>query len=179
MIQLLWQDVNVDGTIVPTSLTEDETAELQRLARGQQVLEVGSAYGYSAIQMALGGAEHILAVDPHGGQRTFAVPNSLAVMRQNLAVFGVEHRVSIVLARSEIVLPALYAAGARYPLVFVDGDHAEHIVEHDLTWALRLGTVVAFHDYGEVTCGGVKAALDRLVPDGPDRIIDSLWVLEP
>jgi predicted O-methyltransferase YrrM len=180
MVQLQWRDVDVDGTIVPTSLTENETAELQRLSRDRQVLEVGSAYGYSAILMALGGAQHVLAVDPHGGQRTFAVPDSLAVMQRNLASFGVEHLVSIVLARSQVVLPALHAAGARFPLVFVDGDHAQDVVDHDLTWALHCVAddgVIAFHDYGEVTCGGVQAALARRYPNGPTRLIDSLWVL--
>lgn len=178
MIQLLWQDVNVNGSIIPTSLTKDETAELQRLSRDNQVLEVGSAYGYSAIQMALGGAAHVLTVDPHGGQRTFAVPRSLEVMQQNLAAFAVEDRVSMVLARSQNVLPALYAAGARYPFIFVDGDHAQEVVEHDLKWALKLGKTIAFHDYGEVTCGGVQAALDKRFPQGPDRLIDSLWIKE-
>jgi predicted O-methyltransferase YrrM len=181
MIQLLWRDVDVDGKIIPTSLTEAETVEIQRLANGQQVLEIGSAYGYSAILMAFGGAQHVLAVDPHGGQWSFAMPDSLAVMQRNLEIFDVQVSVSMVLARSEIIMPALYDSGARFGFVFVDGEHAEPVVDHDLTWALKLvapGGVIAFHDFGEVTCGGVEAALSKRRPEGPTRIIDSLWILE-
>ena len=37
---------------------------------------------------------------------------------------------------------------------------------------------MAFHDYGEDTCPGVKRALDERWPDGPEQLVDTLavWV---
>ena len=175
-MRLDWQDriPRQGGPPIHTSVTPAEAAELARLADGQPVLEVGAAYGYSAVVMALGGAAHITSVDPH----TWL--NSRGVMVANLAAYGVSGRVAIVGHYSYDHLPALAADGALFGLVFIDGDHAEAMVEYDLVWAGKLlapGGVLACHDYGEDTCPGVRAAIDRILGP-PPRLVDTLAVYE-
>lgn len=163
-----------DGPEISTSLTLAETDELRRLAKGAKtVLEVGSAYGYSSIAMALSGGR-VLAVDPHQAL------NSSAAMTANLDAYGVADRVDIRCADSRQALPELAAEGRRFGLVWIDGDHEAPMVIHDVHWArnlLRKGGTLAVHDYGEDTCPGVKQALDAWKV--PPRLVDTLAVYGP
>lgn len=172
-MQLIWRDVAIgDGRPINTSLTAAETAELQRLAKGGDVLEIGTAYGYSTVALALV-AEHVTAVDPH------LTHGSYGDVLANLNAYGVT--ATIVRDYSQIAMPALHAAGMRYDLVWIDGDHTAEGVEHDVTWALKLlkrGGVIACHDYDEATCPGVRMALDKLF-GGPGDLTDTLAVYHP
>lgn len=173
-MQLTWRPVSPGvGPAIDTSLTLAETAELQRLAKDAEVLEIGSAYGYSAVAMALAGAK-VLAVDPH-----FWLP-SYEPMVANLAAYGVEDRVEIARTDSWTLLPQLLNEGRKFDLVWIDGDHEYPAVAHDvgLGWLLlkKTGTL-ACHDYGEVTCPGVKQALDDW--KSPPKVIDTLAIYGP
>lgn len=174
-ITLVWRDVAPGpGPAINTSITERETDVLRRLAADADVLEIGSAYGYSAIVMALAGAR-VTAVDPHTGHHSFGT------MHANLAVYGVADQVEVICGRSQDVLPELHDADLRYDLVFIDGDHTADVVEHDVVWALRLlkpGGTLACHDYDEITCPGVRVALDKLF-GGPGDLTDTLAVYQP
>ena len=163
---LPWREVSIDGgRPISTSLTADETEALRQMAEGKRVLEIGSAFGYSTVVMALG-AVHIDAVDPHEAH------GSERVMRSNLRAYGVENKVTVHLATS-----ATAELEGNYDSVFIDGDHTEEGVTHDVHLAMSLGaSVIACHDYGEDSCPGVRKALDRLFPEGPDTLIDTLFV---
>jgi predicted O-methyltransferase YrrM len=166
-----------DGPPVLTSVQPDEAAELARLAAGRDCLEIGSAYGYSAIVMALAGGT-VTAVDPHEGDTWLG--DTLTPMRAALGAYGVT--AEIVRQRSADALPALAAAGRRFGLIFIDGDHNYGAVLADVRGALRLlapGGTLACHDYGEATSGGVQAALDELFPAGPGRLTGTLWMVTP
>lgn len=172
-MKLEWRDiVLVDGLPpISTSLTANETAELQRLAAGKNVLEVGSAYGYSAVAMALGGALKVTAVDPHNWL------NSYGVMTANLLAYGVVGKVEIITGDSRAVLPRLAVAGPWFDTIFVDGDHSAEVVAFDIEWAVKLlkpGGALALHDLDEVTCPGVRVAVDQFRQ--PDYVIDTLAV---
>lgn len=171
MIALEWRLVAPgDGPEISTSLTLAETDELRRLAKDADVLEVGSAYGYSAVAMALAGAK-VLAVDPHQWL------NSQGPMLANLLAYGVASRVDIWAEDSRTALPSI---GARFDLIWIDGDHEAHAVAQDVANALRLlkptGTL-ACHDYDEATCPGVREALDAWKV--PPRLVDTLAVYGP
>lgn len=160
----------IDG--ISTSLTAPETAKLRELAKDGLVVEIGSAYGYSAIQMAQAGAELVVAIDPHVGEN----PDSLERMVVNVAVHGLQDRVTIWCTKSAAALPLLEPG--MFDLAFVDGDHSEHAVALDIREAWRLlkpGGTLAAHDYGEDSCGGVKLALDAWERQ-PDEIVDTLWI---
>jgi predicted O-methyltransferase YrrM len=159
---------------ISTSLTADETYELQRMSAIRcDVLEIGSAYGYSAVAMALGGAK-VTAVDPH------AWLNSYTTMIQNLIAYDVLDNVEIIQQDSWTALPKLFADGRTFDLIWIDGDHEAHTVSHDVAWAIQLvrkGGTIACHDYDEATCPGVRQALDAWRP--PPRVVDTLALYGP
>ena len=173
-MKLEWCPVALgDGPTISTSLTAAETAELQRLADGADVLEVGSAYGYSAVAMALAGGR-VTAVDPHMWLSSFET------MTANLLAYGVAGEVTIRREDSRTAMPELFHSGARFDLVWIDGDHAAGMVAHDVSWAIRLlreGGTLACHDYDEATCPGVREALDAWRP--PPRLVDTLALYGP
>lgn len=177
-MHLPWRNVAPgDGPLISTSVTLEETAALARLAAAAgDVLEIGSAFGYSAIVMALAGAR-VAAVDPHTW-----VPDSLAGMERNLAAYGVSSRVFIVAGSSAPVMSEFAEAGTRFGLVFIDGDHSAAAVRADVAGALKIlrpGGVLAVHDHGEdCCCPGVRQALDEAFPDGPDELTGSLFVVK-
>jgi predicted O-methyltransferase YrrM len=155
---------------VPTSILAEEAARLHSLAAAAgKVLEVGSAYGYSAAVMGLAGAR-VTAVDPHTW-----IAGSQAAMQDTLADAGLDGQVTVLAATSQAALPGLDGG---FGLVFIDGDHTAPAIEHDLTWAARLtrpGGVVAVHDYGEdCCCPDVRAVVDRLHPDA-GTVTGTLW----
>ena len=155
---------------VSTSLTPNEAQALATLAVGKDVLEVGSAFGFSACVMALAGARHVTAVDPH----TWL--NSHAAMTANLAACGVAGQVTVVRGTSPDALDGLGPFG----LVFIDGDHDASAVHADVEAARKVlgsGGVLACHDYGEdCCCPGVRYALDALFPAGPSEQADTLAI---
>jgi predicted O-methyltransferase YrrM len=176
MMHLPWRDLAPGaGPGISTSVTEAEAQELGRLALGRRVLEVGSAFGFSAVVMALAGAERVTAVDPHDW-----IPGSLEGMTANLAAYGVADRVEIVREQSQAVLPALAAEEAQFGLVFIDGDHSAAAAAHDMRWALRLlgpGGAVAVHDVAECCCPGVGEAAQVVFPGG-GTMVDTMLVVQ-
>ncbi len=181
---LPWRPVLLaDGPVpaISTSVTERETAVLQQLAAAAgNILEVGSAFGYSAIAMALANpAAHVTAVDPHNQLGSHPVAGgSREIMTGNLAAYGVTGRVTMLVATSQEVLPGLEPGS--FDLVFIDADHMEAAVAHDVEWALKLlrpRGVLACHDLDEWSCPGVRAALDKVF-DHPMPTIDTLFVYQ-
>ena len=174
-MHLPWRDVPPAEGAQPisTSLTVNEAAALAGLASGRDVLEVGSAFGFSACVMALAGAKHVTAVDPH----TWL--GSHEAMVSNLDKAGVAESVTIVRDASPAALDGLGPFG----LVFIDGDHGAEAVAADVAAAraaLDEGGVLAVHDYLETCCcPGVRQALDILFPAGPDELVDTLFVVAP
>jgi len=175
---LPWRDIRLRlaggrEVVVPTSLTDHEAAMLAALADDGVCLEVGSAYGYSAIVIAES-AKSLHAIDPHREL------NSFARMRANLEAAGVAGRVRISRATNREVLPELL--DSTYDLVFIDGNHARPDITFDLAHGWRLlkpGGHLAVHDYGEDTCPDVRPAVesfrDTMYP-ADTRIVDTLWV---
>ena len=165
-VHLPWRDVAPGPGAPPisTSLTLDEAKTLARLAPGRDVLEVGSAFGFSAAVMALAGARHVTAVDPH----TWL--GSHDAMAANLAAAGVTGAVTVVRAWSPGALAGL---DGPFGLVFIDGDHSAAGVMADVDAARKLlasGGVLACHDYGEdCCCPGVRRRARGAVPGRPVR----------
>ena len=173
-MRLPWREVAPGaGPTISTSLTEQETDELRRLAAGCDVLEIGSAYGYSATAMALAGGR-IVAVDPHEQLASYET------MQANLGFYNVADRVDIRRGDSRAILPVLHDQGMAFDVIWIDGDHAAEMVTHDVEWARKLlrptGTL-ACHDYDEDTCPGVRIALDAWKV--PPRLVDTLAVYGP
>jgi predicted O-methyltransferase YrrM len=172
-MHLPWRDLAPGkGPAINTSLTEAETVELKRLAKDGDVLEIGSAYGYSTVALALV-ANSVVAVDPHIDHGSYGALNA------NLGAYGLDHKVFIMKARSQDVLPSLVGEQDQFDLVWVDGDHTSGGVTFDVEHALGLlrpGGVLACHDYAETCCcPDVGPTLRHLLGE-PDELVDTLAV---
>jgi predicted O-methyltransferase YrrM len=144
-----------DGTehqIYPESVTPDRGAFVRdacRTERAESVLEIGMAWGISAlhIQEALlnngGGAHTHVVVDPKQTSVYQRVGN------QMLRDAGVESLVEFHQEYSELLLPRLVSEGRVFDLVFIDGSHRFEHVFVDLFYAnqlLKPGGLVLFDD---------------------------------
>lgn len=158
-----------NGPAISTSLSEDEADTLRKLAAGKMVLEIGSAYGYSAVVMALAGGT-VVAIDPH-----LWLP-SYEPMVENLVAYGVHKQVTILREGAETAIPVLADHDHKFDLVWIDGDHSQQAVERDVRLALTVlapGGVLACHDYDEISCPGVRPGLEATVGD-PHELVGTL-----
>lgn len=150
-------------------LTGREAAELQRLATGKTVLELGAWKGRSTVALAQA-ALYVVSVDIHLGISIIAdsgdsLPDYLAGVRQ----LG---NVAIVVARFEQIVPHLTG----FDMVYIDGNHDADAVERDTRLAIRTGAAtLAFHDWDEPA---VVEGAGRVLPVEPSRVVDSLAVFE-
>lgn len=162
-----------DAPDIETSITEGEALALYELAQHCPAkLEIGAAYGFSTILMALAGG-FVVTVDPHT-----AHDNSLHGLRVNAIQAKVQNRVVALVGRSNDVLPLLFGF---FDLVFIDGDHRHAQVCCDIWAAQRVlsstGRIV-LHDYDEDSCPGVREAVQTTGIRGePWR--DTLWISLP
>lgn len=169
-----WEDVPYSGSIFCTSVLPEEAEELARLAKGRHVLEIGSALGFSATVMALGGATRVTCVDPQPDDRFQQWLN-------NVFDAGV-HPDSVAMIRgpSEVVMPQLAAQGEHFDMVFVDGLHEEAPVISDVFWALELldpGGYLVVHDYlEECCCPDVRKVVDSMGLKG--TTVGSMFVMK-
>ncbi len=79
-------------------------------------------------------------------------------------------------------MPRLHAEGRRFDLVFVDAGGGYDEVSFDVSWALKLlkpGGSIAVHDYGHVGYTDKKKVCDEFFPDGPTKLVYSLFVKTP
>lgn len=180
-MRLPWCEVSLNGGVpVPTSLTPGEAQRLAWLARDAHVLEIGTAYGYSAVVMALG-ARHVLTVDPFeaaaGDWGGFGAPTPETVLR-TIEGYKATQTVASRIGRSDVVMCALVEAQVAFDLIFLDGDHSADAFSLDLDLAQKLltpGGILACHDYDEDSCPDVRTVLDQRFAK-PDELVDTLWV---
>jgi predicted O-methyltransferase YrrM len=181
-ISLPWRNQrHNNGPVIQSSLTDRETRALGELASqsshngiSQRVLEIGSAYGFSSITMALAGA-NVVSIDHHQHM------NSEPVMVRNLSDYRVSDMVGMIIADSRNALPTLLDHS--FDGAFIDGDHTTEGVLFDAKECLRLvkpGGWIAFHDYNESSCPEIAPALDQLFGiNSLDRIlIDTLYIVK-
>jgi predicted O-methyltransferase YrrM len=179
---LPWVEKRLAGVTFLSSITEAESSRLAKLARGKFVLEIGTAFGYSACVMAREDATSVLTVDPHEGYGSMY--GSLPTARANIRSTEVDDRVILIIGESVDVVPQFSRAGVEFDLVFIDGDHRFDACSVDLalSWAvLAPGGWIAVHDVGEDTCPDVSRAVHRFsdVNSLPESfLIDTLWTCQ-
>ena len=173
---MIWTEI--DGW-----LKLDEGRELQRLAAGQCVLEIGTLFGRSTACMAMT-ARRVTSVDPHDGATLDGTPwhgvQSLATCEANLAACGVADNVQLIVGQIQHVTHLLTS----YSFIFIDGDHSFEACSRDLKIAARLldqdGGVIVVHDYysGSGKHHGVIKAVDQFRRGRPFRRVGSLGILD-
>lgn len=158
--------------MIPTYVTRDETDELQRLAQGGVVLELGAQYGYSTVWLARA-ARVVYSCDWHFGDAQAGEGDSLREWAGNTQSLRREGRVVGLLGRFEAVLPLLQPAS--FDLIFHDGYHEAEAMRADIRMALPLlswGGAFCAHDWGLF---GVGEALTPVL-GAPTRVVDRLAV---
>jgi hypothetical protein len=141
-------------------MSDEELAELQNLAAGKTVLEIGTWKGRSACAMAQAGAE-VYCLDTFQGDastgKEWVLPDFLA----NAQRLGLLDRLHPLASRWEVLLPFLDLSP--FGLLFYDAAHDEaSTYEAGRLLLQRAGpnVPVAFHDF--LGWHSVKLAVDRL-----------------
>jgi predicted O-methyltransferase YrrM len=161
-------------------------------AASDVIVEIGSLVGKSTIAMASVATNPIVAIDPHDGPWEITISqgdthldkreemgNTLGQFTNNLIYFGVEDKVEVIQEYSDVA--AKNWDGRRICLLFIDGDHTEKWVDHDLYAFLPYmapGGLIAFHDYSK-SFVGVKAVVDKAFANGTlrkERLVGSLMM---
>lgn len=135
------------------------------------ILEIGSAWGRSAVLLAFASNKHIWSIDPHTGGRAYIergeVQNSFDIFKANMARFGFDGRVtSLKFTTDEVIAKKLLAPSLRFSMSFIDGLHTAKGVETDFELAFaRLvpGGVIIFDDYAEASIPDYTEMIDALM----------------
>jgi hypothetical protein len=154
------------------------------------IVEIGSLVGKSTIAMASASRHRIVSIDPHDGPWEMALSDgktvvdqrdikgaSLTQFKENLEHFGVTDKVEIIQEFSDVA--AKNWDGRRICLLFIDGDHSEKWVAHDLYAFLPFmapGGQIAFHDYSK-SFSGVQKVVDLALANGTLRRIKQVGQL--
>jgi predicted O-methyltransferase YrrM len=164
---------------------------LMRLIRPARVLEIGTQAGASAVHLAAGLADahassaerRLLTVDikdvnaaDNAAWRSFRLPQSPA---EAMRLAGFDRLVEFRVGRS---VDVLRESGARYDLIFLDGDHRLKAVAAEIPLAvhrLEPGGFILLHDFFP---GLQPLWPDGKVIEGPQRAVRGLqrarWPLE-
>ncbi len=162
-------------------LSEAEGGELQMLAAGKTVLEVGAWKGRSTICLA-SVANHVVTVDHFKGDGYTGAAFTLPDFVRTLADHDCRDRVTPIVGGQRDVLPLL--CGHRFALIFYDADHTGEETQFALRWASRFPWArVAVHDYDprQPQYTDAIAAVDDFARASGRalRVVDTLAVLEP
>jgi len=148
-------------------LNPPDAAFLFALARGRNVLEVGSYCGLSTIVMAKS-AKHIYCIDPFDSRfaGTDNKRDTLKEFRANLR----RHRVqNFTFHKGTVEAYALnrqphMPAFSTFDMVFIDAEHSYAAVKRQIELIvphLASGSIIAFHDYREHSWPEVTTAVDE------------------
>ena len=136
-----------------------------------EILEIGSAWGRSAILLGHASSRQIWSIDPHTGGRAYLergeVQDSFEVFKSNLARNGLVDRVRILKCTTdEVIEKNLLPASLKFSMVFIDGLHTAKGVEVDFGLAYRRlvdGGVLVFDDYFEDSIPDYTKMIDELM----------------
>jgi predicted O-methyltransferase YrrM len=135
------------------------------------ILEIGSAWGRSAVLLGHASGKRIWSIDPHTGGRAFIErgenQNSLETFKENLARNKLNNRVKILKhTTAEVMGMGLLPNTQNFSFIFIDGLHSAEGVELDFRLAFeRLvpDGIMAFDDYAEESIPDYTEMIDALM----------------
>ena len=159
-------------------MSDEELTELQRLAAGKRVLEIGTWKGRSACAMALAGAE-VFCLDTFTGDSSTGFEWTFPTVVRAGQDLGVIERLHFLMGTWQAILPCLDLAS--FDLLFYDADHSEDATfeaGYALVRGAREDVPVLFHDYlgWESVMKGVNHVRDLSARDL--RIVGTIAALE-
>jgi predicted O-methyltransferase YrrM len=126
---------------------------LVKRERPQNVLEVGLAYGISALAILTAleenGSGRLVSIDPK--QSVESEHDWWGIGVTNIAKAGLTHRHELIEDFDYLVLPRLLAEGRRIDLAYIDGWHTFDYTMLDLFYCdklLKVGGIVGVNDLG-------------------------------
>lgn len=151
------------------SLLHDLVAETDSL--DGDILEIGSAWGRSAVLLGHASEKRIWSIDPHTGGRAFIErgekQNSFDIFKENLARNKLVDRVRILKhTTAEVMENGLLSATQKFSLIFIDGLHSAEGVELDFRLAFEMlvpDGIMAFDDYAEESIPDYTQMIDALM----------------
>jgi hypothetical protein len=156
-------------------MTSAESEKLQELARGKDVLEIGSLLGYSTVLLAKV-ARRVIAIDPHRGYPQADPKPTLAEYTWNLDRYDVRDKVTTIVGDARTILPLFRPT--MFSLIFLD---CTRIAAETIFLANNLDPWhLAIHDYGHPEWTGATEAIDMFfrMRSCPMEIVDTLAVLD-
>lgn len=156
-------------------LDVEEGRQLAELARGKQVLEIGSYCGRSTVCLART-AEHVTAVDFFDTPGVEFYRDYSEKFDKSLERHGVAHKVTKHRPEDEL--------SGEFDFAFIDGAHDYDSVTRDIEKVLAVlvpGGLIAFHDYRNGIDPGVDKAVGELLGGGAEMVslTKSLAVVRP
>jgi len=155
-----------------------EGEELQRLAIGKHVVEIGSFKGLSTIIMAKV-AKRVVAIDPFDRCEVTRNRDTFPTFRENVYSHGVEDKVITIVATAEAACPLIQPHS--FDLALIDGEHTYDAVMSNIRVVAPLikpDGLLLFHDYGHVGFPGVKAAVDTWRLSRPFKLVHTLAAVQ-
>lgn len=133
------------------------------------ILEIGSAWGRSAILFLLASSKDLYSIDPHTGGRAFIErnenQNSLEAFKSNIAKFNFTNRVHNFVNTTQEVADKDALRNKTFAFVFIDGLHSAEGVKIDFDFTFPLlakGGLMAFDDYFSSNIPDYTAMIDTL-----------------
>ncbi|MDX2426944.1 MAG: class I SAM-dependent methyltransferase, partial [Cycloclasticus sp.] len=135
------------------------------------ILEIGSAWGRSAVLLGHASDKRIWSIDPHTGGRAFVErgenQSSFDIFKENLVRNKLDNRVKILKhTTAEVIENGLLPATVKFSFIFIDGLHSAEGVELDFKLAFdRLvpNGIMSFDDYAEESIPDYTEMIDALI----------------
>lgn len=135
------------------------------------ILEIGSAWGRSAVLFGYASNKNIWSIDPHTGGRAYIergeVQNSFEAFKANLAMNGLLDRIRILkCTTNEVIEKQMLPNSLKLSMAFIDGLHTARGVEVDFGLAyshLVQGGILVFDDYFEESIPDYTHMIDELM----------------
>ena len=144
--------INVETVRLSTPTNHHIIRSLIAHLRPTRTLEIGLAFGGSAVEFLKAGVHHT-AMDPMQAD-VWHNEGLLAVQR-----LAATDRFTFYEEGSETVLPRLQAAGAKFDLIYVDGAHTFEYVIRDALYSVELLSVGGVILFDDCTIPDVRKAL--------------------
>jgi predicted O-methyltransferase YrrM len=136
-----------------------------------EILEIGSAWGRSAILLGYASSKKIWSIDPHTGGRAYIergeAQNSFETFKINVAKNRFEERIIVCKQTTEnVVKKKLLPDSLRFSMIFIDGLHTAGGVEIDFEMAFERmvpGGIMVFDDYFETSIPDYTEMIDALM----------------
>lgn len=147
----------------------DELVELQRLATGNDVLELGTWKGASAIAMAVT-AKSVTTIDTHLGDVHTGPADTHQEALNNIKRYGLEDKITVYKGDNFEVTDKYFPKDYLFDMAFIDATHTYEAVMTDLEIAdtfVQPGGLICVHDYETDNPGfGLTKAVNEFISVG-------------